>query len=515
MFENFWGRLTRRADKSSAPTPPPDTEPKVLYASLLENLVYIRGEFDNAQDLTIREFDTAGHRAAIVYLDNTVDKQMLNLSVNEPLSRLRAPVKDAEELFRYIREQVLSTVDQAQTANWDEVIEKLLSGFGVLLLDGVDKALVFGYQEYEQRSVSEPMGEAVLRGSREGFVENLRMNVSIMRRRLRTPTLKFEGMKIGKTSRTNICLCYLSDKVAPELLQQVRARLNSIKLDSVLESGYIQPYLENRPLSLFSDVGVTERPDTLSGKIVEGRIGVMVDGTPFVLIIPYLFVENFQSMDDYSYRPYYATMIRWLKYFAFILTILLPGLYVAIGTFHQELLPPSLLFNVARAEATTPMPLMLEALVVHIIFEVIREAGLRLPQPIGHAVSIVGALVIGDSAVTAGLIGAPMVIIVALTAISSFVVPALYEPIALLRLACIVIGGTMGLYGLMTFCAALLCNICAMNSMGVPYTASIAPFSFRAMRDVLVRAGWKTLSHSDGMVQDMPGTHFNGREESK
>lgn len=255
---------------------------------------------------------------------------------------------------------------------------------------------------------------------------------------------------------------------------------------------------------------VTERPDTLCAKVAEGRVGLLVDGTPYALIVPYLFAENFQSLDDYSHRPYFATFIRWLKYAAFALSILLPGLYVAVGSFHPELLPATILTSLVVSEETTPFPLMFEALAVFFIYEIVREAGLRMPQAVGHAVSIVGALVIGDAAVSAGIIGAPMVIVVAVTAISSFVVPSLYEPVTVLRFAFILIGGLSGVFGVVLALCAVIVNLCAVNPLGVPATSPATPFSLYPMRDVLFRWGWRTLAREDLRVQDLAGSDIRG-----
>lgn len=221
-------------------------------------------------------------------------------------------------------------------------------------------------------------------------------------------------------------------------------------------------------LLLFPSVGTTERPDTVAAKINEGRIAVLVDGTPFALIVPYLFLENFQSVDDYCQSPVYVSLTRILRFLAFAFTILLPGLYVAVVTFHPELFPPSLLYNIASIGDSTPFPLMVEAIFIHLVYELMMEAGLRLPRPIGHAMSIVGALVIGDAIVRAGLVGSPMVTVVALTAIASFVIPSLYGAITILRFLFILLGGFFGLYGVVAgvFCLAVL--LCALDSFAFP-----------------------------------------------
>ena len=224
--------------------------------------------------------------------------------------------------------------------------------------------------------------------------------------------------------------------------------------------------------------------------------------------MPYLFIEYFQHLDDYAIRPYFATLTRWLKYIAFFIATLLPGLYVGISTFNPEFLPNALLGKIAVAVGSTPFPLVVETLLIHFMYELMREAGLRLPKPLGHAVSIVGGLVIGETAVSSGLIGAPTLMVVALTAISSYVIPNLYEPIALLRLIFILAGGMMGIWGIMLLFAVVLVNLCAKNNFGVPFMAPIAPFGMFGMRDVIVRASWKVLSKKNNKIQEMPGSEL-------
>ena len=253
---------------------------------------------------------------------------------------------------------------------------------------------------------------------------------------------------------------------------------------------------------------MTERPDTVCGKISEGRVAVLIDGTPNALIVPYLFVEYFQHLDDYSMHPYFATFTRWLKYFAFFLSTLLPGLYVGISTFNPEILPGPIFNKIALAVGTTPFSLMFETILIHLIYEIMREAGLRIPRPLGHAVSIVGALVIGETAVSSGLIGAPTLMVVALTAISSYVIPNLYEPISILKFIFIITGGLLGIWGIMIVFTAVLINICSKNTYGVPFTSPISPFNIFAMRDVLVRGGWSFLAKKSIKIQDLPGSEI-------
>ena len=478
--------------------------------NLLDNIIKVRQFCSNTEDLLVRQMEVCGIPVAFLMCEGMFNLGNMTELLIEPLTRLRLEKPRPEDLLAWMRYKTVLAGDTKECYTYEELFRFIMSGFVVVLVDGKNTGIALGMQGFQIRSISEPSSETNVRGSREGFVESLRINMSMVRRRMKTPKLKLEFLTLGTKSKTDICLVYRTDMVSLPMLEEVKYKLSKIKLDVVLESGYIQPFLERRPLSIFSEVGVTERPDTVCAKVSEGRIGILVDGTPFALIIPFLFTENFQSFDDYANRPYYATFIRWLKYISFFLTILLPGFYVSIATFHPELFPSALLFNVAASEESTPFPIVLEALIIHLFYEIMREAGLRLPRPVGHAVSIVGALVIGDAAVTAGLIGAPMVMVVALTAISSFVVAPLYEPITILRFTFILLGGFWGMFGITLGLAVVMVNLCAIRTVGIPITTPASPFSWYSMRDVLVRWGWKGLGKQDLKVQGLPGSQLEG-----
>lgn len=495
------------------PTEPPKTTEEMLPASLQDKLVTLREKAGNSADLNVHNFYLNGVAMSMVVYDGMVDKRLIAKMVLDPLLAAEfRPEQQGQELYTYIRERTVMATEMFDTYTYTELFRFLTSGFVALLIDGVKPVVVIGVQGFSFRSVSEPTSEMNEKASKEGFVEPVRINMTMLRRRFKTPFLKFEFMNIGTVSQTDVCLVYLTNAVSKHLLRQVKHQLQLVETDLVLTAGYLQPFLESPRASLFSDVGTTERPDTLCAKIKEGRIGILVDGTPFALVVPYLFSEHFQAMDDYANRPYYASFVRILKYICFALSIALPGLYVALGTFHPELFPQALLFNIAAAQEITPFPLMIEALVIHFIYEVMREAGLRLPRAVGHAVSIVGSLVIGDAAVTAGLIGSPMVLVVTLTAISSFVTPSLQEPVSVLRFLYILVGGTMGLYGMALLTAMVLTNVCALSAFGVPYTAPIAPFTMRAMRDTFVRVGFKRMQRHHARLRDLSGVHIDDEE---
>lgn len=391
---------------------------------------------------------------------------------------------------------------ELETKNYHDLFRFLNSGFAVILLHGASSALVYGVQGYDKRSVSEPSGESNVLGAEDGFTETVRVNMSLVRRRMKTPFLKMELFPIGEKSQTDICLCYMYDRVPKKLIFEIKNRLQNTELESVLSTGYLQPFLENRRGCLFDTVSTTQRPDVLTAKILEGRVGILIDGTPFALVVPKLMCESFQTMDDYCFRPYYTTCIRFLKYLAFLITLLLPALYVAVSLHHPELLNRTLLLILAQAEENAPLSLTIEAIGVLIVYEIIREAGLRLPKAVGGSVSLVAGLIVGDAAVSSGLISTPMLTVTAIAVISGFVIPDLNQPITILRIAFILAGGLLGLFGIGLLGSAVIFNACAGESFGFPTTAPIAPFRKRGMRDILTRVSFRQMQNGNFTVEE-------------
>ncbi len=496
-------RTANCSEKVHTAIPPEQT----LDRSLDKNLSRVKAITGGSSDVIIKPATLCGCKIAVITCEGMASTDTLAQLVYEKLgdlgnSELLPPEKVMDRLFS----DYLIAAEQLEIRNIGDLVLKMQSGFAIILVDGCDLGIAVGIQGYAARGVDEPSGELNVRGSREGFVEVIRKNMALIRRRIKSPTLVFEMSVIGERSNTDICLCYLSDKVSPKLLEDVKKRLKSIKLNTILESGYIQPFLEGSGGWFFSECGTCERPDTFAAKLYEGRVGILVDGTPFALTVPYLFIENFQTLDDYTQKPFYAVFIRTVRLAAYFITLFLPGAYVAVASYNPELLPSALILNLAAAEQTAPFSLMAECLLIHFMYEILREAGIRLPRPIGHAIGVVGGIVIGDITVNAGLVGAPMVLIVALSGLCSFVVPALYERTVLLRFIYILAGGIFGLFGLLLSAGVIIIKMCSLNTYGVPYMAPVSPFSPRSSRDMLVRAGWRRLQKGDVTVQGLNGS---------
>ncbi len=484
--------------------------------NLEHNIVNIRSLMRNTGDLTIKNASVGQVPVSILFCEGQINtNQMANL-LFRPLSDIGNREKlPPQQIMDMIQNELFVAGEQKQVTDYDQLVMFVMSGFTVILADGVDYGFAIGMHGFEKRSVKEPSTSINLRGSREGFVEAIRINMSMVRRRVKSTRLVMKLSKAGRISATDICLCYIEGKADKGLVEDIERRLSALPLDMVLEGGYIQPFLEEKGNTLFSEAGTTERPDTFAAKLWEGRVGIIVDGTPFCLYLPKLFTENFQALDDYTQKPVYTSLMRILRYVAFLAAVLLPGFYVAIANFNPELIPDSLLLNLAASIQITPYNLMTECLIVHIFYEILREAGLRMPTDLGHAVSIVGGIVIGDILVSAGLVGAPVILIVAVSAITSFIVPDLYNSIVIMRFSFILAGGMWGLFGITITGLLYLYKICSMDAYGVPFTAPVSPFSFQAMRDTFIRAGWRSMASKNPVASDLNGVTMGERNSNE
>lgn len=468
-----------------------DTTP--VSESIGTNESNLKAWFGGSTDIKRRPLIINGTQALGVFADGLCDEIKISQTVLGPLTAPKAFISG-----KHTVEQILlfvgGSADVTAARTLESAFKAVLEGNYVLFLAGEPQALIFGVQGYAKKAVGEPPSEQTEFGSQEGFTDNIKDNASLLRRRLRTPELVFERLVLGEKGNTPVLLCYMSDNTDMRTLCAVRNRLLNMDLPAVLGSGWLRPFLNGSSRNLFSGSGVTERPDTLAAKLLEGRIGVMIDGTPFAIVVPYLFADHFHSPDDYLTSPAYALFIRLLRYLCFAAAIALPGMFVAVCSFHPKMLPSDIMYDIAAAEARTPFPLAVEAITIHLIYEIVREAGLRMPRAAGHAVSIVGALVIGEAAVSAGLIAAPMLIVVGITTISSAVVPKLHDRIAVFRMILIVAGGISGLFGVFLGLAFLLFQMFALSPFGVPFTYPFSPFSAREQTDAVFRASWKRLA---------------------
>ncbi|HFK1514225.1 TPA: spore germination protein, partial [Bacillus paranthracis] len=424
-----------------------------LKQSVCANEEVLRQVFENCSDIVFRPLlINSQTKILFIYIDGLVDIKIVEQVVFKPMmfEGLPSGVKSEDSVGEIIQKQLIAVSQVKTISKVHEVIEAILKANIVILTEGESQALVADLKGFEKRGIEEPAAEISVRGPRDGFTETLRVNTSLIRRRIRSQRLKMEPYSIGELSQTDVVMAYIEGIAPDSVLDEVRQRVKRIQIDGVLESAFIEEFIEDQPFSPFPQIQNTERPDAVCASLLEGKVAILVDNTPFVLIVPMTFWTGLQAAEDYYERSIYTTFVRWIRLILINISLFLPSLYVAITTFHPKLIPTNLLISIAAAREGIPFPAVIEALMMEFLFEGLREAGVRLPKPVGSAVSIVGALVIGQAAVQAGIISAPLVIVVATTGIASFAFPRynLGTAYRMLRFPMLLLAGMLGLYGI-------------------------------------------------------------------
>ncbi|HAF18073.1 MAG TPA: hypothetical protein DCG84_07040 [Peptococcaceae bacterium] len=476
----------------------PDTDflKQSISPVLDHNVELFKKMFAETSDFVVRQFHFGSNReirVALIFIDGLVDNTSISESIFTPFMMKTLEHGDQEIVpqnpYDLILNWLVTFNSVKEEVEIGKLLDLLLAGFAILFIDGAEKALAIEVKGWATRSVEEPKAEAFVRGPREGFTETLRTNTALIRRRIRTPKLRFDMLQIGSVTKTDVCVAYIDGLVNPATVKEVKQRLERIDTDSILESGYLEDFIRDNYRTPFALLDRTERPDKVAGCLVEGRVAILVDTTPFVLIVPAVFSEFLQSPEDYYEAHDYIRPFRWV---ALVLTLTLPSFYVALTTFHQEMIPASLALSMAVGRAGVPFPAVVEALLMEVTFDLLREAGTRMPRSVGQAVGVVGALVLGQAAVAAGIVSPFMVIIVALTAIASFLIPNYSSSIAIrfLRYPILLLAGSFGLVGIFLGLMFLLLHLASLRSFGVPYLYPIAPSVPGEWKDVFYRAPW-------------------------
>ncbi|WAH44640.1 spore germination protein [Alicyclobacillus fastidiosus] len=465
----------------------------------------LRELFQNCSDVVFRPIIVHGEiKMLLVYVDGLVDTKVLDQVVLKPMMFEGMPdgLENVASVAQIVQEQLIALAQIKTVHKVSEVVGGVLKSNLAILTDGDGAALLADLKGFEKRSVEEPVAEISLRGPRDGFTETLRVNTTLVRRRIRSPKLKMESLTVGNLSQTDVVIAYIEGIVQTSVLDEVRKRVQRIQMDSVLESGYIEEFIEDQPFSPFPTVQHTERPDVVCASILEGKVAIFVDNTPFVLIVPFTFWSGLQAAEDYYERSVYTTFVRFLRLILLNVALFFPSLFVAATTFHPQLIPTSLLISIAAAREGVPFPAVIEALLMEFMFEGLREAGIRLPRAVGSAVSIVGALVIGQAAVQAGIISAPIVIVVATTGIASFAIPRYNLGIAyrMLRFPLLLMAGTMGLYGIAFATLIIFIHLVNLRSFGIPYLTPVAPQIPGNLKDVFWRAPRWSMTHRPALI---------------
>ncbi|MBQ5668477.1 MAG: spore germination protein [Peptococcaceae bacterium] len=474
------------------------SEENRLSSDLEQNIAWVEQYFFHCSDLIVRRFrigEAVPCNAVLLYLDGMTDSAVVHDNILVPLMH---PVlidaamshKVSSDFFAFVHTQLLPSGETTIVHTMDETVQAMMNGDVVLLLDQSIQGLVIDAKGFPHRDLGEPRNEKTLRGPQEAFVEAMRVNTAMLRRRLHTGALKLEQMTIGTYTQTAVTIAYLEHIANDNIIDEVRRRLNNIKkVDSILNASCIEQYIEDRPFSIFPQVQYTERPDKTAAALLEGRVALIVDGSPDVILLPVLFTQLLQSSEDYYNRIVAGTFVRWVRYMGLFIATTLPSLYVAVISFHAELIPFNLLLSIATAREGVPFPAFVEAIMMEIAFELLREASIRMPGVIGNTIGIVGALVIGDAAVSARLVAPQMVIVVAITAIGSFAIPSVEAsyPIRLIRFPLMILAATLGLYGVMLGWLVIIMYLIRLRTFGFPYLAPLAPLKNGELLALAVR----------------------------
>ncbi|WP_339254338.1 spore germination protein [Paenibacillus sp. FSL P2-0136] len=465
-----------------------------LTGELKTDLPELQARLGENGDLVVRDFLLFGaYPAAMLFFSSLVNMEQVREHVLKPLmapppGQSEVP-EDTGGMIHYIWSTAVQVTQGTTTADLSALPQAAVKGDLILLIDGIPEALRMEMRQIEMRGVEQPQTEQVIRGPREGYVEKLENNLSLLRYRLQSTDFRIEISPLGERTQSRVALCYIDSVTDSSLVAEVMRRVSLIHTDGILDAGYIEQFIEDQPLSPFPQVQSTERPDKTVAALLEGRVAILVDGSPFALIVPALFNQFFQTVDDYTERFIMGSLIRIIRLIALACSLFFPALYVSVISYNPELLPTDFAVAISGGRAGVPFPAVLEVLIMEVSMEVLREATIRLPQMIGGALSIVGVLVIGQAAVGAGLASPITVVIVALTTIGSFATPAYNAAIALrmLRFPLILLAGMFGLYGVMIGTILILNHLLYLESFGVPYMSPYIPGKWRDLKDTLVR----------------------------
>lgn len=434
------------------------------------------------EDIIIKNILVGGKEVALIFVDEIANQQEINKSIVEPLSLYKSDKTSLEDLQKNV-----VFLCNAEILPEEQIMDKLLRGFCILFVNGEKDALCFNTVFYEGRSVEEPPTSTVISGPREGFTEVLRTNVALIRKRCLSQNLKIEEVVLGTKTKTRINIIYFKDIAKGEIVEEVKKRLQRVEIDGVIDSYYVAKFLEDRPNSIFNQVGNSEKPDIACAKLLEGRIVILVDGSPIALTVPYLFFEDLQSCNDYYSDSHRATILRIIRVMGIFISIFLPGMYIALHLYHYKVLPIKFLVTIVNTTQNLPLNPFLEIFFIIVLFDILFEASVRMPKYLGMAISIVGALILGDTAVKAGLVSPPGVMIIALSAITVYIIPNQSSQISMLRIVFAIIGGTLGFHGVVLGLIFIVSYLCNFECFETPYFAPYTPFIPQDQKDFILK----------------------------
>lgn len=477
-----------------------------LHTSLERNVEDLRRSLGKNADFVMKEFDYAGRRACLCFFHSLVDSKKLEEYVLVQLHQKEEEVVHTltdQDQFQEIMRNWFPLIDIGRTGDLGSALQQLMYGEALLLIDGENTCLLIAVKKVEKRDVQPPDMEQSVIGPKESFVEEMGTNITLIRQRLRDPRLYVESLQVAKRGKQEVAILYLVDVTNASIVDEVKKRLNAIEIDHIQGQLHLQELLQDNSLSLFPQIRPTERPDVACSYILEGSVVLMVQGASHALIVPISLFQLMDTIDDYYNTWHYATLIRFLRMLAMLFSISIPGLYLSLVAYNPELIPTRLVISMDAARVKVALPIILEIFVMEIIIEILREAGLKLPKPIGQAISIIGGLVIGEAAVNANLVSPVTIVIVALTAISSFTAPVYLLGITyrILRFFLLICSSVLGLYGFLLGLFFIHAHVARLYSFGVPYLAPLSPLRIRDWGDTFIRMSFKKLTSRPTFVE--------------
>ncbi|MDP4084131.1 MAG: spore germination protein [Bacillota bacterium] len=475
-----------------------EQENSSLVKSLEANIEFFQKIFHDNETLIARKFQNKylpEAKCCVLYFDGMVDTQKLNEKVIQPI--LNTNLNEGLSIQHLLEELEFKVIvsDKIKASNdLNEMMSSIMTGDTILLLQGFDKCLLISSKGGPTRAIVEPDSARVIRGPKEGFTESIITNLTLIRRKINNQNLKFKFRELGEITHTKICICYIEGLALEEIMAELEKRLDAIKIDAILDSGYIQELIRDAPFSPYETVGYSERPDAIAAKLLEGRIAIVVDGSPFVLTVPYVLAEAFQASEDYYNNFIFASFNRLLRSVGIFIATGLPAIYLAIVTYHQEMLPTPLLLSITSSRQGVPFPTALSLFLMLLVFDVIREAATRMPTPIGQAVNIVGTLVLGQAIVEAKIVSAPVIIITAFSGIMKLLSPTTLGSVIVLRLFFLIMASLMGIYGYIFGMIMATIHLMNVRSFGVPYMLGLTSFKNHNGQDIWIRAPWWSMT---------------------
>ncbi|MDD3839550.1 MAG: spore germination protein [Clostridia bacterium] len=466
-----------------------------LSRDLKRKIQFLSTYISKNADIKIKFFNiqsSVNKKGAVVYMESVIDNTQFNKNILTPLMVYYNNTKNKITSTNQI-DQIMNmfiTVGQTEKiSSSQKMLDSLFEGLAIVMIEGTRDVLSIDVRGGKTRALDEPLLDRTLCGPREGFVETLKINIALIRRKLKDPNFVIEKKVVGTRTRTDVAIMYIEDIADTAIVQKIMNKIDQINIDGMLSSGYLNQYIEDNPYSLLPQARITERTDVVVANLLEGRVAIMADQSPLVVIFPALFIEMFQAAEDYYEKPIQGSFYRIFRFLVFFIAISLPALYISLISFQHELIPYELIFSLAKSRNLVPFPVTLEVLLQEAVIQLVFEAGLRLPSPLGQTLGVVAGILLGQAAISANLASPAVIIVVSTAAISTFAIPNFCMAIAarVIRILMIILSSIFGLYGLSIGWLILFAHLTDLESVGIPYFAPFAPTRYSDLKDMLVR----------------------------